>query len=204
MKTSRILCLAIATLLTFGSFARAESLEHIDELASTAERQARHVLYQSYSLHAYGPTAQELKGDASRMIRLARHIHDVAHVDHRFAYGRHSGHGGRIDRLAHINHDVAELDQLIHHMQDVVIRMKARIPVRRSHYSPHGAGNISVSFGNHFSLTFGNSRGASRYHHNTRFRAPSTVDQIEIGLAKLLETVHHLLEDTEVVCIHRR
>lgn len=200
MKTSRMTCLAIATLLSYGSFVQAESPTHIDELAVTAERQARQVFYYTYSLQSHGRAAQDLRDDAVQMIRLARHIHELAHVDHHSAHGRHRGH---VDRTAHINRDVASLDRLMHHMEDEVVRLKARVPARRPQYGRYGGGRINVSVGHHISLSFG-SRGSSRHHHGTSYHAPTTLDRIEISLAKLSKTVHHLLDDTGAVCIRKR
>jgi len=202
MKTSRMTCLAIVTLLSFGSFARAESPTHIDDLAVTAERQARQVLHHTYSLHSYGHVAHDLRDDAIQMIRLAKHIHELAHVDHHAVHGRHHGRV-RLDRTAHINRDVADLDRLMHHMQDEVALLKARIPARRPQYGRHGGGGINVSVGNRISLSFG-SRGSSYYHHGTSYRTPTALDRLEISLGRLSETVHHLLDDTEVVCIRMR
>ena len=209
MKTSRITCMAIAALLTFGSFARAQSPRHLDELAATVERQSRQVLYQTYSLHACGPAAQELKTKSFQMIRLAKHIHQIAHIDPHHGHG-HFRPSARFDRQAHINHDVAELDRLMHEMQDLVVQMKTRTAVRRPVYGGrYGSGNVAVSFGRNFSLNI-NSRGPSGFHHGHghghgyRPHTVAALDRIEISLAKLSDSVHHLLDDTDVRCSRMR
>ena len=201
MKTSRITCLAIATLLTFGSFARAHSPRHLDELAVTAERQSRQVLYQTYRLHAYGPAAQTLKNNAFQMIRLAKHVHDVAHVDPHAFHGRHPRPGDRIERQAHLNRDVAELDRVMHEMENLVIRMKS--VTRRPSYDHHPPGHIGISLGRKFALSI-NTGGASYGQHGHGFRAPTALDRIEASLAELSVTVHHLLDDTDVACCRKR
>jgi len=203
MKTSRISVLAIATLLTCGSFARAESPLHLDELAATAERQARRVLYQTYSLHAYGPAARQLKDDAFHMIRLAKHVHDVAHVDHRLDGGRHRHPVDQIDRQVHLARDAAELDRLMHEMQDLVAQMNAHSAPRTPHYGRYAPGHVGISVGRNISFSF-NGRGTSHGHHGRHYRAPSPLDQIERSLASLSETVHHLLDDVSVVCVRSR
>ncbi len=204
MKTSRNTCLAIATLLTLGSVARAESPLHIDDLAAKTERQARQVLYQTYGLQAYGPAARELKEDAFQMIRLASHLHDVAHVDHRHGgHGRHHGIGWQIERQRHINHDVVELDRLMHKMQDTVEHLRLRTVTRRPVHGHHAPGRVGVSVGRYFTINI-SSQGGGHHRHSTSYRAPSTLDRIQLSLASLSETVHHLLEDSEVVCVGRR
>lgn len=206
MKTSRLACLAIASVLTCGSLARAESAIHIDELAATAERQARQVLYQTYRLHGCGPAAQQLRSRAFQIIRHARHIHEVAHVDHHSSY-RYHGYRGvahRIDRQAHLNRDLAALDRLVHEMQDLVLELQSRTVVQRPVYNHPTSSHVGVSIGRGFSINI-NSRGNSRYHHYDSVNPTSlALDRIQISLAELTDTVHHLLEDTGVVCVGRR
>lgn len=202
MKTSRITCLAIVTLLTCGSFARAQSLDHVDHLAVTAERQARQVFYQTLSLRGHGPAAYELRRDAVQMVRLARHIHELAHVD-RFDHGRGHHVGACFDRQAHLNRDVADLDRLMHEMQDLAAGLQTGFAVHRPIDDRYGPSHVTVSVGRVFSLNI-NSQDAGYGHQGASFRAPTELERLEISLAKLAETVHHLLDDTQVVCIRKR
>jgi hypothetical protein len=136
------------------------------------------------------------------MIRLANHVREVTHVDHGFGHGHH-GVRERIERQTHLNRDVADLDRVLHEMQDTLIHLKARTVVQRPVYDRHGRGRVGVSFGRYFSINV-NSHGTSHHGHGASYRAPSSLDRLEISLASLSETVHHLLEDTEVVCVGRR
>ena len=213
MTSTKITSLAFALtgLLSFGGIAQAQSLHHIDSLAVTAERQARRVLFQTYGLSHIGPAAT-LKHDAARLVRLASHIHQVAHVDQYHGYGHY---WSRADRLAHINGDVRELDRLMHHMQDTVRRLKVQCANRVPRHTIHSPHNVHVSVGRHFSLNVGTN--GYRYGHpgHGQFIHPGfhggygsrtlvTLRQIEAGLASLEITVHHLLHDTGIRCSRLR
>lgn len=207
MMTSRITCLAFASLMACGSLARAQSPAHLDDLARQAERQARQVLYQSYSLHAHGPVARDLKNDALQMIRLATHIHDVAHVEpwhgHGYGHGRHHRRGGRHDLRQHLNRDVAEMDRLLHHMQDTVADLRSRLAACQPAYLGPGQGQVGISVGRHFSFSF-SSYGARPHRPGHGHRPLSSLERIDRSLASLEYTVHHLLEDTDAVCVRAR
>ena len=235
---------ALTGLLTLGTAVNAQSLHHINGLAVTAKHQARNVVHQTYGLYHAGHAGRALAHDAVQLVRLANHIHELAHVNH--YHGCLPPHVQR-DRLAHINQDVRQLDRLMHQMQDRVAALKIRLAQRapcHKAYSPghvcspngcspgHGyttgsihprgnvysRGNVRVSVGRNLAVNVGpynvgpyntaRNYGHRPYHYGghgfhtgvSNSRTLATLHRIEVSLASLERTVHHLLEDTGVKC----
>jgi hypothetical protein len=120
MTISRITFAAVLMILAgAGSTARADGFEHIDSLALSLQKQTR-ALYNEFGEHfGHSSHAFHLKNDAAKMFRLARHVHDVAHV------------GGNPN---HIAADLKQLDQLFHHLEGLVDHIE--------HDAAHGDGHV--------------------------------------------------------------
>jgi hypothetical protein len=85
--------------------AKADTYSHIDGLAVQLTQYAR-LLDREFSLHyRHTPKYGHLRNDTRNMIRLADHMHDVAHH-----------HGS----LAHLQSDLRQLDRLFHHIEELV------------------------------------------------------------------------------------
>jgi hypothetical protein len=120
MTISRISFAAVLMIIAgAGASARADEFEHIDSLALSLQRQTRE-LYNEFGEHyRHASHSIHLRNDAAKMFRLARHIHDVAHV------------GGSLN---HIAADLRQLDQLFHHLEDLVEHIE--------HDAFHGDGHV--------------------------------------------------------------
>ncbi len=202
MKTTTTMAVAFVGLLIVGSTAQAQSLPHIDDLANIAERQTRVVALQSFQIRSMPLEARQLRENAISMYRLAQHIHDVGHT----AADAHRPLRARA-ALAHINRDVEQLDRLMHATQDLVAEMQANltlrrdVPVRGAHHAP------AINLGRHFSISLGSGcyqgHGGYGQAHVDR-RDLLQLSRIQRSLGELERTVHHLVEDTEATCCHRR
>ena len=104
MLTRTILTVALAG-FAFAPAAQADTYSHIDGLAVQLQRQAT-LLDREFTAH-YRHTSQyrHLHSDSIQMVRLAGHVHEVAH-----------NHGS----LAHLRSDLRQLDRLFHHIEDLV------------------------------------------------------------------------------------
>ncbi len=104
MLTRTILTVALAGFALTGT-AQADTYSHIDGLAVRLQQYAR-LLDREFTAH-YRHTSQyrHLHADAYQMMRLAEHVHEVAH---------HQG------SLTHLQSDLRQLDRLFHHIEDLV------------------------------------------------------------------------------------
>ncbi|MBW3600369.1 MAG: hypothetical protein KY475_24280 [Planctomycetes bacterium] len=89
--------------------AQADTYSHIDNLALRLQQYAR-LLDREFAAH-YRHTSQyrHLHEDSCEMVRLAGHVHDVAH------------HHGSLRRL---RSDLRQLDELFHHIEDLVAEVE--------------------------------------------------------------------------------
>jgi hypothetical protein len=98
--------------------ARPGSWDHVDELAVDLERLAQD-LHDNVHLHLEGHAYfDHMDGHADEIEHLAEHIHKIAHD------------GGN---LQHLRADVIELDEQVHHADDVITQI-ARRGVLAAHY----------------------------------------------------------------------
>jgi hypothetical protein len=99
--------IGIAT-LSVANTANAQSHAHIDRLAVRLQQQTA-AMHSEVHAHFRGTRDYvHLDRDVAAMERLARHLHDVAH------------RGGSV---SHLRSDARELDQLFHHVEDVIDRL---------------------------------------------------------------------------------
>ncbi len=152
-----------AILVTSGLFAdTARAGHHIDELAYTLRNQAVAVTREVYTGFRGTPQFEHLYSDVYEMYKLADHIHDVAHVR---------------GSIPHIRRDMEEMDELFHHVEDLVADISRNS--RSSHRSRFGHHGHHGHYGHH---------GVSSYHLRRLCRL----------LEEMEDTMHHLLEDVSV------
>ena len=85
--------------------ARGTDLEHIDRLAYSIKRQTALICRELRLGFRQTPHYHHLYSDVYKMYRLADHIHDVAH---------------HAPNLPHMRSDARELDELMHHVQELL------------------------------------------------------------------------------------
>ncbi len=141
MLTRTLLTLAMAGFALTGT-AKADTYSHIDGLAVQLTRNAR-LLEREFAAH-YRHTSRyrHLREDARQMIRLADHVHEVAH---------HEG------SLSHLQSDLRQLDRLFHHIEELVDEIE------------HDAAGLGDDHHGHFG-NFGGYHGryGGHIHGNTR------------------------------------
>jgi hypothetical protein len=105
MKKAAVL-VAVAVVLAFASQASADtSHQRVDRLAFRLLKQTKDVQEEVNTHFRRTPQYRHLASDVADMVRLARHIHEVAHD------------GGS---LRHLRADVQKLDKLFHHVEELV------------------------------------------------------------------------------------
>jgi hypothetical protein len=96
---------AVAMIAGTGEASAAPSHRHIDRVAYNLMKQAQEVQSEVNQHFRRSPQYRHLAEDVREMVRLARHIHEVAHD------------GGN---LRHLRADVRKLDRLYHHIEELV------------------------------------------------------------------------------------
>ncbi len=170
MLTRTFLTLALAGFALTGT-ATANTYSHIDGLAVQLTRYARQ-LDQEFTAH-YRHTSQfrHLREDARQMIRLAEHIHEVAH---------HQG------SLSHLESDLRQLDRLFHHIEDLVEEIEHNA-AGLGHYHGHFGSYYGTYSGGHI---HGNTRHVRRILKSMEDTLHHLHDDVR-ELARLEEARHH-------------
>lgn len=112
----------VATLLTGVALfigagkVQAEPFEHIEKLAYSLQGQARKLSREFKGHYSHTAEYRHLAGDTSKMYKLARHIHGLAHEG----------------EFEHMSDDLRDLDKLFHHIEETVDEIE--------HEAEHGHG----------------------------------------------------------------
>ena len=153
-KTSSIVAMTVAALGISAANASAADPHHIDDLAFAVRNDAARIANEVRYHFRHSPHFEHLYSDAYEMYQLADHIHDIAHE-----------HGD----LEHIRADMTELDELFHHLEELV-----------------DEATVGGIHGGHYSSWHRRSHG----YHGARLKRL---------VARLSENLHHLQEDVDAV-----
>lgn len=140
----------------------AADLEHIDQVAFSIKRQTARLCRELNLGFRRAPQYPDLYKDVYAMYQLADHMHEIAH---------------HTNNVRHLRADASELDELMHHVQELFSQASVGHVRRR----------ITSAQGIHLRL-HGGGLGLQGYH--TR-RFQSMLEGLE-------DSVHHLLEDLDV------
>lgn len=105
MKKAAVVA-AVAVVVAFAGNASADTVhQRVDRLAFQLLKQTKDVQEEVNTHFRRSPQYRHLASDVADMVRLARHIHEVAHD------------GGS---LRHMRADLRKLDDLYHHVEELV------------------------------------------------------------------------------------
>ena len=139
----------------------AADLEHLDQVAFSIKRQTARICRELNLGFRRAPQYRHLYKDVYAMYQLADHMHEIAH---------------HTNNVRHLRADARELDELMHHVQELFSQSVAS----------HAPRSITSVHGIHLRYHSG-SVGLQGYH--TR--------RLQTMLESLEDSVHHLLEDLD-------
>ena len=154
----------------------AQAGHSVEELAYTLRNQAAQACREIRHNYWNSPQSQHLYKDVYEVYRQSNHIYKAFH---------------RGETLRHLHHDLEELDDSLHHAEELAKKMK-RHESRHSrssrlYYDSHGG----------FGIRLGHGRGFSS--HNRRH-----LRRLEDILEEMQDTLHDLTEEVEEILPKKR
>ncbi|MEX2285799.1 MAG: hypothetical protein WD648_01840 [Planctomycetaceae bacterium] len=108
LRVSSTLAIMLAYVGVSTSTANANPMRHIDEVALAMRSDAAMTLSEIRYHYRGSVEYQHLYNDAFEVYRLAGHVHELAH---------------HADSIDHIRVDAVKLDELLHHLNDVICQV---------------------------------------------------------------------------------